>query len=92
MLCDSVGMMKANNWLYNTTDSGRTWTLLRRVRRLQCRCDNIGPYAVNAFESVVMPEMWIDGGPDSRSEFDGGRKWQLADTIVRRRISPDRIS
>jgi len=21
------------------------------------------------------------GGPDPRSEFDGGRKWQLADTI-----------
>jgi len=67
MLCgQGVGMMKANNWLYNTTDSGRTWTLVAKVRRFECRCDNIGPYAVNAFGvSGDGREMWIDGGPDS---------------------------
>jgi len=48
-------MMKANNWLYNTTDSGRTWTLVAKGSALRnVGADNIGPYAVNASESVVM--------------------------------------
>ena len=85
MLCgQGVGMMKANNWLYNTTDSGRTWTLVAKGSALRnVGADNIGPYAVNAFGvSGDGREMWIDGGPGFLEvSSDGGRKWQLADTI-----------
>jgi photosystem II stability/assembly factor-like uncharacterized protein len=85
MLCgQGVGMMKANNWLYNTADSGRTWTLVAKGSALRnVGADNIGPYAVNAFGvSGDGHEMWIDGGPGFLEvSSDGGRQWQFAGTI-----------
>lgn len=85
MLCSrDVGMMKAYNWLYKTTDSGRTWLLVAEGSPLyNGGGTNIGAYAVNAFGvSSDSREMWLNGGPGFLEvSLDVGHQWQFAGTI-----------
>jgi hypothetical protein len=85
MLCgQGVGMEKANNWIYTTTDGGHTWTLVAKGSPLRGVQDgNIGPYSVNAFGvSNDGRTMWIDGGPGFlEMSSDGGHQWHFAGAI-----------
>lgn len=82
LMCSAgVGMGKAENWLYATTNAGLTWTLLAQGSLLASspNIGGIGVMSVNSFgASTDGKYLWINGGPGFlQVSADGGRHWKF---------------